>query len=521
MRPAALTGTIPGFHLRGALLASGAFAALVLPVGAPAARQDRVVAARNIVRWLEAGRPVIENNVVIRGDIRVPTQVKAPVTIRHSVVLGRFNASSSTFDQLVDLSGTSVHGTLDLSFARTTGPILLEGFTSRARANFDYAFFGDAAVFSSAHFDARATFAGTTFADGALLNHAAFKRTADFRYAQFRGDTQFVRSTFNARVWFAGTEFDSAADFSRSEFDGNVSFSTAHFRRSLDLSAAMFCGEKPVRFADAHFDGGATFVLAGFSAGASFLRTTAAGDMDFEGTTFDGNAWFQRSRFEAVADFRRADFSNVLNFDEAELSQLDLSGATLEAGPLVLPDPRLGPGHLDDIRMDPGEIGDVRAGNNRETRASREHALSLVESAARSAGDLSAANEAAERRLTLERQDRGSALAVLDWAIYWGVLGYLVRPLHPLFALLALILIGATVRSARRARAKRSLRGAAGGFVPDSGRSLSSLWRFRLGEGTAGEQVEATVSKVLFAALLLSLANVWPPISSLVKGVLP
>lgn len=496
---------------------------VTFPPGAAAAPRHRTLHAATIAALLSAGRPVVHSGVIVEGDLRLPPDVRRPLVLRNSTFHGRVSGASSSFAGLVDLSSSTFRRGFDFSDARFDGPLLfVDAHVPRGKpARFTFADFGGAAVFGGANFEGGADFAGAAFHGVSRFHKASFGNPTSFGLASFDDVADFSSTSFNGRASFGGTEFRSVVDFSSASFNGETAFTGTRFFGAADFAAAMFTpargGANATSFADAHFDGGASFLSAFFDAGASFALAGASRDLDFESASFEGDANFTTVRFGNV-DFSLAEVTGLLNFDQAVVTRLDLDRATL-SGRLVLPNPTLGSGRIDDLRMDPADVGRVRAGNARETRASRERALALVETASRSGGDLRAADEARVRRLTLERRDEAVLLRPFDWALYWGVSGYFVRPSHPLLAILALMIVGALVRLRHAGRA--DLAAAPRGFADALGSSLSSLWRFRLGEGSAALQAEAVLYKLLFAVLLINLGNVWPPVSDILKGVLP
>ena len=215
-------------------------------------------------------------------------------------------------------------------------------------------------------------------------------------------------------------------------------------------------------------------------------------------------------------------------FDQATIDNLNLDGAVL-ASTLLLPDPR-GIGGISNLHMDPADVGHIRAvasgpkegsAQPSGTRSARERALALIETAARSGGDLAAANQAEIRRLTLERQDEGPIRASLDWTLGWEIGGYLVRPWHPFFALLAFFVLAALVRSWKARHDRRGLKARVRGFAKDLWQSVTAIWRFNPGDGGAGRVAEQFITKFLVLAFVLSVGNAEPGVSPIVKGILP
>jgi uncharacterized protein YjbI with pentapeptide repeats len=381
-------------------------------------------------------------------------------------------------------------------------------------------------VVTGAVFGGPAVFTGASFQGASRFRQAQFLRAANFGFAGFDDAADFAAAVFVGPASFGGAEFRSVADFTGATFSDSAAFDTARFSGAADFVGATFDPTAhrhapPASFKSTRFDGGGSFFGAQFLAGADFGLTQAAGALDFETATFQHDAVFSTARFLQGIDFSRAEFTQgVLDLDQSSASEVDLTGTTLARTVVVLPDPALGAGRVDNLRLDPADVGKIRQGSEAGTRATREQALGLVESAARSAGDNRAANEAQVRRLTLIRQSRSVVPRVLDYLFLWGIGGYLVRPLHPALAILVLLLVGTLVRAAAERRRQPAL--AVGVELRDGLRgSAASLTRLSLWKGSAAQQLEALAYKLLILLLILNLGNVWPSIRSLWEGLAP
>lgn len=509
-------------RLLGLLLATVAFSILT-PGHASAGTPRRPVAASDLFAQVTAGKAVFAKRVRVEGTLVLPAEVRAPFVVRNSVFANALIGSSSSFRSLVDLSNSKFTGGLDLRYARFDGALILSGAVTAKAAptSASFAVFEGPIVAEEANFAGAVSFAGAEFHGASRFQRSVFERKADFAFTDFDHVADFLAASFSGPASFSGVEFHSIADFSSGEFDDNAAFNATRFFGLADFTAATFSTSTPgpggASFAAAHYDGGANFLHAFFAQGATFDRATALSDMDFEGVSFEGDAIFSTVRFLADADFSAGDFARTVDFDQAELSKLNLDGASIPRGPLVLPDPNLGTGHVSDLRMDPADIVRVRSGDNRETRAARLQAFTLVEKASRAGGDLRAAAEAGVRRLTLTRRGRPPVLREADWLVAWGIFGYLFRPLHPLLVLVALFAFGSVFRwHRRRSRGER-----VPGFTKDLGTTFNSLWGLSPGQATGWDRAEALAFKALLAALLISATNRWPPASDLLKGILP
>jgi uncharacterized protein YjbI with pentapeptide repeats len=500
-----------------------AAAALAAPTAhAAAASSPRpIIPASRIAHRLAAGKPVSYQHVIVRGSLRLPPTVAAPLSLRNSIVRGDISGRSTDFRNLVDLSGTRVRGDVDFYNARFDGPLLMLGkpTSMSGLATFAFASFGGPAVFAQAHFEA-ASFAGCQFHGEGRFERVTFDHATTFAFAGFDHTADFTVTNFDGPVSFARVEFHSPADFSYVDFGDAAVFDGARFFAAADFTAASFSDQAPrASFSDAHLGGGTVFNQATFGNGASFANADASGEVSFEGATMQGGADFSNVRFPDRADFDQADFSGAVTFDQAQLSELDFDGADLATSQLTLPGAKHSLGRLEQLRMDPVDVARVRLGPERQVRQVREQALALIEATARTGGDLRAAAEAGVRRRSLGRQDEWPPLQPFDWLFYWQIGGYLLRPLHPLFAIVTLILLAALIRS-RRHRSKRTgFLARSRGFLLDLLRSIAAVWR---GAGqTLPARIESVIQKILYATLALSIANVWPPVAALLKGVFP
>jgi hypothetical protein len=348
-------------------------------------------------------------------------------------------------------------------------------------------------------------------------------------------------------------EFDDLATFEVAQFGGRSSFANAEFRSSADFTGAGFSA--PASFSRARFFDGAEFEGSYFTAGALLDHTHFGRDSNFQRTKFFGSTTFAAATAPVVLDFDGALFRGPLDFSTAEVQDAEFSGgektgaatefdgravfdqATIDnlnldgaviASTLLLPDPR-GIGGISNLRMDPADVGHIRAvtsaanGSTQSTgtRSARERALALIETAARSGGDIAAANQAEIQRLTLERQGEGPILAALNWTAGWEIGGYLVRPWHPLVALVVFFGFAALVRSWKARKSRRGLKVKARGFGADLWQSLTAIWRFNPGDGGVVRFGEQLITKVLVVAFVLSLGNAEPGVSPIVKGILP
>jgi hypothetical protein len=499
-----------------------------LSVGAPpvpAASRCRPLAAGAVERSLAAGREVVERRVEIRGDLRLPTRVRGRLSLRDSCLRGDLVGRSSTFHSFVDLSGTSVGGRIDLSGADVHGPFFLTGTRSGARARFDFAMFRRRAVLDGAGFDGRTSFRGADFLGAAGFTGSSFARRVTFSQASFARGADFAGARFGAAARFRGADFRSIADFTAAAFSAAVSFERSRFGDESDFTSAIFGARRAPSFTGARLGTRSAFVGALFAGGANFAASTTPGNVDFDQATFQGRADFAAVRYGGTASFTGARFATTLVYDQAMIAALVLKDITLAADGIVLPALQAQAegfrgGRIASLELDPAAVDRVRVGVVESTKETREAALSLVEAAARSAGDLGAANEARVRRLTLVREARPPVLREADWVVLWGIGGYLVRPSHPAAAVLLLVLVAALVRTWIHRRERAALSETIRGAGADLRASAGAVAGLRLGR-SPWRDTEVLAHKALIVVLIISVGNVWPPARELLEAVIP
>jgi hypothetical protein len=142
------------------------------------------------------------------------------------------------------------------------------------------------------------------------------------------------------------------------------------------------------------------------------------------------------------------------------------------------------------------------------TRADQERALALAETTATADGDLGAANDAKIRLLSMQRDAKSFVPRMLDWAFWWGLLGFFVLPIHQLILLAVVFVVAVAIRWHKTR----------GTLEDDIGGSLESLLRLTPPSG-AGAKVEYLAYKFLVVVLIVNVGNVWPPFRDLLKGV--
>ncbi|HEV8460103.1 MAG TPA: pentapeptide repeat-containing protein [Gaiellaceae bacterium] len=492
--------------------------ALALPgAGHSAVRHVRATTIRHDIAH---GRPVAYSHVVVTGRLRFPLDVPVPVELERVTFTAPVVAAATAFDRLVSFTGSTFRHGADFGAATFDGPVSFAGLHTSGTTAFDDATFRGAALFGGAQFGGPVSFAAAEIDGEARFRNATFGNAATFASTSFRGGSEFTTATFADDARFGAANFGDVADFSGSEVDGRALFDAARFAALADFTGRQFDGPT-ASFFGARFEDGATFLDAHFQRNAHFDLAEAGGDMVFDGAIFEHQASFSTVRFLGDTSFSQAQLGGITNFDQAVLHRLDLDGATFGSKvSLYLPQPKGTTGHLDELRFDPGDvshIGPNAALEESVTRAERESALALVEAAARRGNDTSAANRAYAMRQTLVRHDERPPVQVLNYTVWWGFAGYLVSPWHQVIAILILLLVFATARIVwARIDPEHHPRLSFGQAIR---RSWAALWRLDIRQGSAAASFEATAYKLVVVVLLLNLANVWPPVHDVVKGV--
>jgi uncharacterized protein YjbI with pentapeptide repeats len=527
------------------------------------------VMASSIERSVKHGDPVDVERCLVDGRLKLGLTVSAPLVLRHDTLTGTLQAKSTEFTGLLDLRGSRLLRGASFSAARFDGPAVFAGVRERGRlVDFDLSTFSGPALFGAAVFGSRTTFAGAEFDGPAHFRGAQFKALADFDSATFRDSSDFTGSNFGGDSRFDTTSFGSVADFSGSYFRRSALFAAARFSEQATFLGAHFWGRRndAASFRSTRFDGGATFLDSDFHSGtkAMFDEAQATSDLIFDGVEFPLFTSFVASRLLGQDTFAQAQLQGTVDFDEAVLSDLNLDGADFADGTqLYLPTEGQQTGHLDELRLDPNDVRFVGLGNDLRSRSRREHALKLIEAAARRGGDMNAANSAYAARRQLLRHDRPWYWRAPDWLFLWLAAGYLVLWWHPILLVLALLLISAVARLLpwpQQKPVRRILKLVAPGvrnvigaiarlrlshagrlirylnsrrfwhdanqariaFLTALGQSFGALWNFhsRMRGGSRWCQFEAVLYAIGLLVLVDTLANVWPSLNNIVRGVL-
>ena len=532
-----------------------------------------LVSGKHLAKLARAGRPVFVVHARIQGRVRLPPIVRAPFVLRNSRLAGGLDGASAEFQSMVDLSGDHFSGSVDLAGAHFDAPFVFRGVTA-ARAHFDFGRFTDVSLFTGAVFNGSTSFAAVEFSGPARFTGATFNGPTLFSSSSFRRPVDFEAANFKRTVSFALAEFESHADFTAAQLVGISRFDGVRFARAPDFRGTQFGPEqtrdgRPVlcangnyvwtTFCNARLEQGADFLGASFR-GVSFSGASAVGSLDFSAAQFRGSpncvagipeasatgvADFSTTAFVGPLSFTNADFDCLANFDQARIDDLDLSGATLQRLWFPRqrnPSPAQQLGRIGELHLSMSDVSKIEVPPSSSVRARRrelEGVLQLVEDGARAGGDLSTANEARVRRLSLVRASRPPFTRLLDWTVWWGLLGYLVRPSHQAIAIAVVLLGGLTARllavnfvevSAAAAPAAGRIRSwpqrLGHGFRIDSRRLrpafndlLGVLFRFRPPTEGGWRLFEYLLLKFLIVVLAINIGNVWPAFRTLVEGV--
>jgi hypothetical protein len=485
----ALTGTAAVVALVAAFAVKTAGAA----VGhVPCPSRGGMCSAAAIVEELRGGGSVSLTGREIVGVLNLS---------RIGVVRGVFRCTDCQVAGLV-ASNVTFESTIDLGGLDATGPVSFSGAIFERPALFGSEFDPGG---QGADFEQRADFSLATFEDLVSFRDSTFEHDARFRIARLRADSDF-----------SGAHFDGGADFSRAEFTGPTGFRVSEFTTDALFTGADF--QQNADFRLAMFDQKGTFDNARFAGGASFIAA------EFDGEQSEQAVSFERASSQKTLDFADATFGVTSNFRNLSAAAVSFDHADL--GPRTVFYMR--DLSTDDLVLGVGDIGHVANG-------SRERVLRLIESSAKTRGDIALANDAdyelhvsASRHHTWPRR-------VADFIVYRGLAGYFVRPLRPLLAALALALGLALWREFRPARvpwprSAARLGSLAGAAARPVGRVLARVFDSlaSFGRGPAdggrtrplGQRLETLAYRLLVVCALIGLANSNPTLRQMFDALL-
>lgn len=376
-----------------------ATAAAVAPPPAVAAPPSRVLAATQVRALVRKG-PVALQGITIRGtlDLRPLGTVEHRLECRSCRLDGDLVGSGVVFDRAVDLSDSQIAGAVRMQGAHFREPLLL----------------------GSTVFEGKVDFSLVKFDDFVSFEEARFSQDADFVYARFGSEAIFTTGTFQAGATFKRAWFMSAADFRQCLFRGDASLAGSEFHGPADFSDARF-----LRYADlrlVRFDGDAAFAGTEFAGASSELAAS------FERVTAEGSLNFAFSKFLKVAQLSRMTARQVLLADARFTQGRSIVMKNFAAT---------------DLRMSVGTV--LRSVRPNQRRA----ILRLIETSAKTRGDLGVANDAHYAEEVLASHGYPWPRRSLDFTFYRLIAGYFVRPLRPLTAFLVLVVLFSLARCVR------------------------------------------------------------------------
>jgi Pentapeptide repeats (9 copies) len=498
--------------MRGRFAVAAGVAAVVLFPGTSAARQQ-TIPHREIERDLVAGRSVVEQGATIEGDVDLSayaTETKGSV----GKIGGVFVCNGCTFDGSIVAHHVVFDRGIDLSASRIKCAVNMQGATFNDLARFRGTIFEQEARFSAAQFRSVARFSDATF------NHTAF-----FGDAVFAAEVFFVGATFHA-IGFTGTVFRSVSDFRRTLFNAGATFSEVSFLGRAEFSRAAFNGD--AAFEGVRFGSDALFVEAGFLGSATFEYAAARGEIDLEEATLKESAQFNHVSVRSLP-LEGIDYGS-------SSSKLQMTNGVVAS----------------DISLGLPEVRHLDAGDD-----VRRAILHTAEDTAKSAGNLSLANDLHYRLQNMASKGDVWPRRIVDHAFYRGVAGYFVVPFRPLYWLGGLVAVAAIIRWRFKGRkqepgerlivieghthgrtgswgAARRFRRAWRGFwseleITPLRRSWLEFWNALEAtvlrrERVANEppplrRLELTVYAVLLACFLLALANANPTLRDMVDAI--
>jgi hypothetical protein len=336
-------------------------------------------------------------DVTVQGDVDLTglERVGRPLRCQNCRFTGAFRGTDLILERIVDFSGTTFEGPVDLSAA-----------LFQDRAGFENVVFAGPATFGSTRFTADASFADTEFHAPALFDRA-----------QFGAAAALADTTFGADASFQAAQFTGGADFAGADFGGPSNFAAAGFGQRSSFARATF--SKLAEFRGAAFPAGANLGVEKFNQGFNLESVTAGGSIEFLGAALEGEgvlANLSSTGTVALDGIRVLEGNSQLFLDQISVARLT---------------------------MDVEEIAAVRGRNVQKS------VLKLVEKSGRESGDLALANRARFQLLDLEGDEKRGFSRLVDRLLLRDVGGYLVRPSHPLVTLLLAILMAGLMRSAR------------------------------------------------------------------------
>jgi uncharacterized protein YjbI with pentapeptide repeats len=489
---------------------------------------EKTVTANTLAQPPRQGPLVLRSGSVVPGDFRFDSKLRHGLTCRNcrfkgnidlqgSEIDGPLQLPGATFAGVVDLRGAQVEGRVDMSQAHFARPVLASALAT----------FGGPVDFSLADFTSLVSFKTATFEHGARFTLARFGSDAIFAEGRSTGGAHFARASFQGSADFDGFQFESPVTFEGAFFKGHTDFSDASFAQ--------------VSFGRAVFGSGATFVAASFTKVCPYVPGDTFNDVE---SGEDLN--FSFAEIHSPIDFESIGVEGTFSFDGATAAiektgtatkkkvKVSCNGQTEEIDQQTLQEIEQRRLHFLHTTAGALEMSVALAlgAVNSEDRWS---VLALIESSAKARGDLGTANDAHFASHVLKSQGYALPWHVLDFVFYRTFAGYLVRPSNPLVVLLVLAAAMALYRAARAATgeearpvtvAARTAAGLPRSFVQTILLIVPARWVARDGGGAASIdrsgtflQIESFTYRVLFACVLIGLANSNPTLRQMLDAI--
>jgi hypothetical protein len=493
-------------------------ATVTCPVGARAA--GRQLSAADVVERLQSGALTLVGSRV-HGNLDLSHRtIRHRFSCRDCIFDGDLNAAKTVFAHDIDLGESTVHGNTEMPGATFKGALRADGSTfeglldlrecvALGPVEMSTATFRGPALFGlpppgRPSFKKPVDFSLATFAQLATFEAATFNASASFTFARFESEAIFAGGESDGPATYIRTVFSGLADFSGRIFTDRARFESTEFSHEADFSQAEF--DDTVDFRKSRFRSGGSFLGAQFlnAEGSerenNFQRLRAGGTLDFGLALFDRPANFAQSTSTGTLSFKDAtlDTRDALNFDDVSVGALTMSVSSA--------------------------LTAVHNGAARD----REKVLDMIESSAKTEGNLGLANDAHYQRQILRSRHHSTPVRALDFVFYRAAAGYFVRPINPLLTLLVLATVITLIRiylrhrPARPERAEPHRSNSAAGRLQLAARqaprivrsfpaeftdALSSVGPRRTKANTTSRRLETALYRLILACALIGLAN--------------
>ena len=297
------------------------------------------VLASEVLERIESGKPVVYDNVIIKGDLSLNRtgmpkryinwytasfyEYKTINGTTSGVNETNISGNFTVIDSLIKINNSLIEGKIDFSNLIFQAPNI--GFNNTkfiGNSSFANSSFNGSAYFVNTIFNGSASFRDSEFNKPVFFMFTTFNKSADFIGTGFLGFTSFWSSRFNQAADFRGANFYETARIFWSEFLGEANFKWAQFHKEASFWNPKFKGnfETPFLFYD-HVD----FRGSEFNKDVSFMgfqKTASFSSSEFKGNASFGyfyeDADFDYSKFNQSASFNR--FYQNASFNESKFS---------------------------------------------------------------------------------------------------------------------------------------------------------------------------------------------------------